>query len=1154
MKRAATQGHHLEDHILTLQKLDKIRKKSAQLRDEGVDVLVECLHPPKKDKTVDQIESIAKYTPSFGGWRYENSLVIQSLLASHDQPKNDKSRELRKDLVEQLGKNDGLSLEKLAKDELSVLTAAGILRALSAQPSTAFSKEALLCYYWIARELYTADRSDWNIGGARAAPGGLVTAYTTGECVNALLSFTEALHNTGKFIEAVGKYVLRKKELSDLKEKFNTNNNVSIYLEKWIKAEEERILLSCILNLKRFSYCRALALDLTVEGESIKFDETPSVYLNKIEAPQFKDLLKNAAKDMSRFLSEACKDIFKYRGEDTNKSNDKQGSNGSAHNEESNGKQESNEKAHKVRETLNNYINCEKLDASLNVSEKQEFRDFARSESAHLFAVLGLRNSLDRVKKAELLFADQNVSDERLYEVVTQAFYAASRDVDSLFHPVKSYLSSVLDRELELVNLGESWDWEPSELACAATAYGRLTKDWEKDPRFGRAANDLSKMISSRGRFANLSHFHEQPDNTCLILSNTVILHSMAQLLRYTHNSEVEPALADCMLRFFEDTRAHKSRNFWLFNAMDFSPKLIQSLGEAKNNEQPLQYYIRKKLSKNVQDLLGLVKEERQAEDLPKDCKEGLISELVKEFNRLLQAGPLDEAESGGGDETNPFEKEEELKQFRERLKKEIPEDEKFSFLLNRFCLQKAFPDEIRPIDVVGRAQQVSSGKKGWSWEFSRPPLKTGLMATSSAIIALAEINKMLDEHINHIILEHFSVKKKGEELNADLTLDRLFYPDYGLRLAPATEDYNEMARPDWIAEKDWPEQGIRREKSVAITLLQMRAQVLGLSIPKESEVKDSKNTPLPWSLDPLWSLILHGPAGTGKTTLIEALAVDCDVPMVEVTPSDLVKRGVENVEQRARTVFEALSMLTRVVILFDEFDPVLKRRDAAKNTSLSLFSFLTPGMLPKLKELNNQAKKRSVAYVLITNLIGELDEAAVRQGRFDERLGIYPPDFLSRTGRFLDQVKNHEGFDFDKVDWKRIIEVIQHTGGMGMTTLGKPGWFTYTKKKATESGLPMAHILDDKEEELENIEPDDTLKNIRGEGRVAVTEYLQWKCIKLWDIKFKGKVAFPQSDVLWSKEKGKPPIWDELIKKPDDDNASLPLKWWCKLELTHKL
>lgn len=84
----------------------------------------------------------------------------------------------------------------------------------------------------------------------------------------------------------------------------------------------------------------------------------------------------------------------------------------------------------------------------------------------------------------------------------------------------------------------------------------------------------------------------------------------------------------------------------------------------------------------------------------------------------------------------------------------------------------------------------------------------------------------------------------------------------------------------------------------------------------------------------------------------------------MEVTPSDIIVGGAEAIERRAKTVFEALSLLTRVVILFDEFDPVLWRRKPDKGVPISVFEFLTPGMLPKLKDLNRAAKKRSLCAV----------------------------------------------------------------------------------------------------------------------------------------------------------------------------------------------
>ncbi|WP_411728329.1 AAA family ATPase [Methyloglobulus sp.] len=997
MTNVTTHEHDLEDHIPTLRMLDEARRRSAELRDEGVDALIKSICPPKVDDPL----------PAFGDWWGESSLVIRALLTRHDQPlgKEDEKKRLKliTSLINQLQKD--FRLKELAENQLSVLVAAGVLRALVAQPGGAFSKTAMLCYYWIIRELYTADSSDWSIGGARATPGGLVTAFTTSECVCALSSFAKAMRDTGEFFAELGRYVTRTEQLNELNDFYFPNTTIpdSKPLKAWIETEKKSLTLSCFLKLRHLSRNLVIDLDLPV-----------------IDNPS--DYLENIIDKINKFEN-------------------------------------------------NNEFSSALLEIDIYWENEQK----ERSESAHFIARKAVKDALDRLNENLALF---NTGGNNKYEKVKGQLDDAAREVHKLLHPVRNYLSSVLDHELALISLGENWDCQPCELACAVASYGKLTEEWEKDTRFGRAVNDISKMVSSRGRFANPRHFHERPDGGRYMTGNAVSLQAVAQLLCYARDSEVEheliTAMAGKMLLFFEDTRASSPRDFGSFSIIDITPELIKKLGVI---DDPKAEYIRSKLPENTQKSLALA----NGNNLPKALSNVIAVELVAELNKL-----------------DPFEEDsplrDEISATKAFLNKEkVEKGEKYSRLLNRLCLQKVFSGDLRKIDEEELKNLTSPNKKGWSWEFSKHPLKTDLETTASSVMALAEINEMLDARINHIILEHFTVKKKNKWLDANLTLDSLFYPDYGLLNAPEAEP---NSKPDNIEKKDWSEKGCLRKESVAIVLQQMRAHVSKLSLPNE--------------YDPLCSLVLHGPAGTGKTTLVEALAVTCEVTLVEVTPSDLVKHGEENIEQRARAVFEALSMLTRVVILFDEFDPVLKRRDSGNNNPLSVFSFLTPGMLPKLKDLHTQAEKRSVAYVLVTNLIGELDEAAVRQGRFDERLGIYPPDLLSRVGRFLDQV----GKDFYKINdvpWDRIVEIIKQTGGKGMTILGKPGWFTIPDEKREElkekKGTPYHFLHVGKKPEWP--EPDDELKGIRGEGRTAVTECLQWTWINKWDNKLKDNAPY---------------------------------------------
>jgi SpoVK/Ycf46/Vps4 family AAA+-type ATPase len=400
----------------------------------------------------------------------------------------------------------------------------------------------------------------------------------------------------------------------------------------------------------------------------------------------------------------------------------------------------------------------------------------------------------------------------------------------------------------------------------------------------------------------------------------------------------------------------------------------------------------------------------------------------------------------------------------------------------------------------------------GWAQEYTTGD-KAEMLETASAVEALVAANRYLDDGINSVILKHFSVR---EPTTDGPGLDDLFYADYGF---PLEADSSET-------------KAIARRSSVALVFQRLLSQVT------KTEQKEK-----------LHSLVLYGPAGTGKTTLVEALAQSCGVPMVEVTPSDLAKSGEAALERRARTVFKALSLLTHVVILFDEFDPILRRRDATGEKEFTYFSFLTPGMLPKLKNLSEKASERSVAYVLITNLLGTLDEAAVRRGRFDERVAVFSPDPLSRLGRIAvvahararDQaLKNFEEkkkkaeaekrkFDVDD-EWRaelnaqypadfdrRLREVAYKTAGLGMPQLTAKGWYRNSKDATFDDSTPLGYILNTEESSFEsNAEFEDRYNcHLRGTGEAAEKEAAQWWWLNEWDSAVKNLDPTAEDDVL---------------------------------------
>jgi ATPase family associated with various cellular activities (AAA) len=311
---------------------------------------------------------------------------------------------------------------------------------------------------------------------------------------------------------------------------------------------------------------------------------------------------------------------------------------------------------------------------------------------------------------------------------------------------------------------------------------------------------------------------------------------------------------------------------------------------------------------------------------------------------------------------------------------------------------------------------RTDADKPGWRQEHMPRASEPTWSANALCGIALHRIVRLLSEHLNREVLRHFFYRTPA---NLKIKLDAMFYSDFGL----ATE----------------------ARRSVAFTLLRMSAHLGGLGEVQTGELG-------------LWSLILYGPPGTGKTTLAEALAASADVILVEVTPSDLIVSGAEGIERKARAVFEALAMLTNVVILFDEFDSVLKRRRPGDKIR-DVFGFLTPGMLPKLKLLHDRAEKHRVAYLLATNIVGDLDHAAIRAGRFDEKVGVYPPDIISRTGRFfLEALRFKQAPTED--EWNRAAEIIRASRGAAMNDIAKPSWFTAPKPSKLKARSPFQFVF----------------------------------------------------------------------------------------------
>jgi hypothetical protein len=140
-------------------------------------------------------------------------------------------------------------------------------------------------------------------------------------------------------------------------------------------------------------------------------------------------------------------------------------------------------------------------------------------------------------------------------------------------------------------------------------------------------------------------------------------------------------------------------------------------------------------------------------------------------------------------------------------------------------------------------------------------------------------------------------------------------------------------------------------------------------------------------------SAIFFGPPGTSKTDLSKKVADFLGWPLLEVDPSVLLRKGMDGIQSEANTIFRMLEETERVVVLFDEFDELVRERGSSDSEPFS--RLLTTAMLPKLANIHKGA---ALVFIIATNHIGEFDLAIRRQGRFDLVVQVMPPTYEAKT------------------------------------------------------------------------------------------------------------------------------------------------------------
>lgn len=137
--------------------------------------------------------------------------------------------------------------------------------------------------------------------------------------------------------------------------------------------------------------------------------------------------------------------------------------------------------------------------------------------------------------------------------------------------------------------------------------------------------------------------------------------------------------------------------------------------------------------------------------------------------------------------------------------------------------------------------------------------------------------------------------------------------------------------------------------------------------------------------------VLLYGPPGTGKTMIARAIACELDATFMSVKCSDIMSKWVGSAEKHIQELFAAARSYPRCVVFMDETESIVAKRGSG--------STVMNRVIPEfLSQVDGLEKRENMLLLLgATNRPWDMDEAALRPGRFDELIYVPLPDEVAR-------------------------------------------------------------------------------------------------------------------------------------------------------------